>query len=254
MRMSGLCQIAAAAASAPPPAPRAHAARHRRDVSFDARQRQGQTLPMTLLNPLATLCAAAYLVLTRQNPSLLRSATKTAAVALLAAFVWTAGGPPLLTTGLALCALGDWLLSRETDAGFMAGVGAFAGGHLAYAALFLTQPQADPGRITSPPGLWVAAVLASAGLVVALVLARRAGPLRGPVLAYIPIIIGMGISALAIPSFAPLAAALAFIASDMILAAEKFLLSDTHPARRITPFAVWLLYWGAQAGFVAAFT
>ncbi|MFC6688552.1 lysoplasmalogenase [Jhaorihella thermophila] len=209
---------------------------------------------MTLPIALATLCAAAYLVLTTQAPSLTRSVIKTAAVALLAAFVWMAGGPPLLTVALALCALGDWLLSRETDQGFMAGVGAFAGGHLAYSALFLTQPQADPGRITSAPGLWVAAALATAGLVVAWILARRAGPLRGPVLAYIPIIIGMGISALALPFVAPLAAALAFIASDLILAAEKFLLPDRHPARRATAHAVWLLYWGAQAGFVAAFT
>jgi len=37
------------------------------------------------------------------------------------------------------------------------------------------------------------------------------------------------------------------------LAVEKFLLSEGHAARRVTPYVVWSLYWGAQAGFFAAF-
>ena len=47
--------------------------------------------------------------------------------------------------------------------------------------------------------------------------------------------------------------ALAFILSDIVLATESFVLRDDHPARRWTPYAVWPLYWGAQAGFWAAF-
>jgi hypothetical protein len=42
--------------------------------------------------------------------------------------------------------------------------------------------------------------------------------------------------------------------SDRVLAAETFVLAQDHPLRRITPYAVWPLYWGAQAGFLAAFS
>ncbi|MFV0513354.1 MAG: lysoplasmalogenase family protein [Jhaorihella sp.] len=210
----------------------------------------------TLCTLLAGLCALAYLPLTGRAPGLVRSLVKTASVALLAALA--AQAPPLLAYALALCALGDWLLSRPGDRAFAAGICAFAAGHLAYAALFLTHPGADPLRLMQPPQAWIVAALAGLGILVAAALAPRAGALRGPVLAYVPVILGMGIAALALPAAGPLAltlpAALAFIASDLVLAIEKFMLPLAHPARRIAPYAVWPLYWGAQAGFLAAFT
>ncbi|SDC33117.1 lysoplasmalogenase [Ruegeria marina] len=205
---------------------------------------------------MAAACALAYLPLTPRQASPLRSLVKTGSVALLALASLAAGSPPLLAVALALCALGDWLLSRETEATFMAGVGAFAAGHLAYVALFLTHPASDPARIAAQ---WPAlAGLALLGLVMAALLAPRAGALKGPVLGYIPIILGMGVSALALPQAGPLAwvlpSAAAFIASDLILATEKFLLPPDHLALRLTPYLVWPLYWGAQAGFAIALT
>ena len=212
----------------------------------------------TLCLLLAGLCALAYLALTGRAPGLARSIVKTASVALLALAALLAQAPPLLAPALALCALGDWFLSRPGDRAFMAGIGAFAAGHLIYAALFLTHPAADPQALAQAPQLWIGAALAGFGIVVAAMLAPRAGALRGPVLAYVPIILGMGIAALALPAAGSLAlafpAALAFIASDLVLAIDRFMLPAGHPARRIAPYAVWPLYWGAQAGFLAAFT
>jgi len=205
---------------------------------------------------IAAACALAYLAMTARPASLMRSAVKTASVALLALMVLVSGGPVLLVLALALCALGDWLLSRETEATFMAGVGAFAAGHLAYVALFLTHPASDTGQLAAQ---WpLVAGLAALGLVMASLLAPRAGDLKGPVLAYVPIILGMGLAALTLPQAGVLAwvlpAAAAFIASDMILATEKFLLPPGHPALRLTPYLVWPLYWGAQMGFALALT
>ncbi|MBQ4824119.1 lysoplasmalogenase [Leisingera sp. HS039] len=203
----------------------------------------------------AALCAAGYLGLTAQPLGILRSLAKTAAVALLALGAGLAGAPLLLVLALGLCALGDLFLSRDGESAFMAGVGAFAAGHLAYAALFLTRPDSDPGRLMHMPAALIAAGLLVLGLIMTQVLAPRAGALKGPVLAYIPIILGMGAAALTLPFGTwVLAAACAFMLSDMILAAETFVLSAEHPLRRITPYAVWVLYWGAQAGFLAAFS
>ncbi len=204
----------------------------------------------------ALACALAYLPLTARPASPLRSALKTASVALLSVVALLNAAPWLLTLALALCAIGDALLSRETDTTFMAGIAAFAAGHLAYIALFLTDPASDPALILSQPAIfWSLIVL---GIVMATLLAPRAADLRGPVLAYIPIILGMGIAVLALPDTIALRwalpAAMAFIASDLILATEKFLLPANHPALKLTPYMVWPLYWGAQAGFLIAFT
>ncbi|WP_170544469.1 lysoplasmalogenase family protein [Ruegeria arenilitoris] len=204
---------------------------------------------------LAGLCALAYLPLSPRPASALRSLLKTASVALLAGIALLQAAPLLLVLALALCALGDALLSRETDSTFMAGIGAFAAGHLAYIALFLTHPASEPALIFDRPAIFWSLIIL--GIVAATLLAPRAGDLKIPVLAYIPIILGMGITVLALPETGALRwalpAALAFIASDLILATEKFLLPEDHPALKITPYLVWPLYWVAQAGLLIAF-
>lgn len=202
----------------------------------------------------AALCAIAYLGLTGQRPSLLRSVTKTASVALLALAAFNAWAPDLLVLALALCAIGDLCLSREGERPFMAGIGAFALGHLGFAVLFLTAPGSDPSAIFTTSSGIIVALLVLIGLVMARILAPRAGDLKGPVLIYIPVILLMGIAALAVPDRTVLVSAFAFIVSDMVLAAETFLLPETRRVRRVTPYLIWPLYWGAQAGFFVAFT
>lgn len=205
---------------------------------------------MPLLFWPAALCALIYLPLSSRPAGALRSLTKTLAVALLALAAASQGAPMLLVAALALCALGDALLAQETQTSFMAGIGAFALGHLTYAALFLWRPGADPAHLLSAP-LATASLLAL-GAIAARILAPRASDLRGPVLGYIPVILAMGLAAFSQPDRLIQAAALCFVASDLILAAEKFVLPDGAPLLRVTPYLIWPLYWLAQLGFVLA--
>lgn len=209
-----------------------------------------------LLFWLGAAAALIYLPFSPRESGFARSLFKTLSVALLALAALLAGAPLLLTLALALCAAGDYLLSRETEATFMMGVGAFAAGHLTYVALFLTRSESNLALLGDAPISVICLIALGIGMTV--LLTPRAGDLKGPVLAYIPIILAMGLAALTLPGTGALIwvwpAAVAFMASDTILATEKFLLSDNHPARRLTPFLIWPLYWGAQAGFFAAFT
>ncbi|CUH44915.1 YhhN-like protein [Ruegeria atlantica] len=215
----------------------------------------GGHLMTTALFWMAAACALAYLPMSPRPASPLRSLFKTASVALLAVTAVLSSAPMLLTLALALCALGDALLSRETDSTFMAGIGAFAAGHLAYIALFLSHPSSETALIFDKPGIFWSLIIL--GIVAATLLAPRAGDLKIPVLGYIPIILGMGIAVLTLPETGALRwalpAAMAFVASDLILATEKFLLPSNHPALRFTPYMIWILYWGAQAGLLIAF-
>lgn len=185
-------------------------------------------------------------------PSVAKSAVKTASVAVLAGLApFTEEGTALLALALGLCALGDYALSRSK--GFVAGVAAFAAGHVAYIALFLTSPHARTGDLLTPPQPLLGAGLALFAVAMGFVLFRAAGALRWAVLGYVPVITAMAFTALAFPPFGGLAlipiAALLFLASDTVLAAELFLVPKGRPVRRILPFVVWPLYWTAQAGF-----
>ena len=210
-----------------------------------------------ILFMVAVLCAITYLWQTTGPQSTVRSLTKTAAVALLALAAAWAGAPLFLVLALAACAVGDFCLSRDGEACFMAGVGAFALGHLGYVALFLGLTESNPVRLLQMPQVIVVVVLICIGGVMAVVLAPRAGALKGAVLCYIPIILGMGMAALTVPVQGGLMfllpAALLFILSDMVLAAETFVLKLDHPARRVTPYVIWGTYWGAQVGFFSTF-
>ncbi|MEX5576953.1 lysoplasmalogenase family protein [Pseudophaeobacter sp. A-200-2] len=212
----------------------------------------------TLLLSAAAGCALAYLFFAARPAGLLRSILKTSSVALLALLALIAGAPVLLALGLLLCALGDYCLSRDGEGAFMAGVGAFAAGHLAYVVLFLSTPGSDMAQLVQMPGLAIVIALVLLGGIMVRVLAPRAGALKGAVLVYIPIILSMGAAVATLPGQGALVwalpAALAFVASDVVLAFETFVLPEGHRLRRIAPYAVWPLYWGAQLGFWYAFS
>ncbi len=207
---------------------------------------------MTLLILIATLLAVLYLVgFCYRGPSWPKSIVKTLSVLLLAFVVVASGGPVWLTIALVLCAAGDYFLSRGSEASFMAGVGAFAAGHLAYVVAFLTHATADLSRIADHGPL--VAVLALFGLIMAGLLFSRAGALRYAVLGYIPVILSMALAALALPTIGPLVlvlpAALSFLLSDTVLSLEEFVLPEGHSLHRLLPFVVWPTYWLAQLGF-----
>lgn len=212
---------------------------------------------MTPLTSAALACAIGYLAVCARPVSEVRSLLKTAAVLLLAISAGLQGGAWLLVAALTLCALGDWMLSRTGEGAFMAGIGAFATAHLVYVALFLSQPAADPGRWSQLPQVLILIGLLALGTAMAWLLWPRAGDLQGPVMAYVPIILAMGLAALALPPEGALRyalpAALLFVLSDLVLACEKFLLPEGHPLLRVTPYVIWSTYWLAQLGFLSAF-
>lgn len=212
--------------------------------------------------PALTVCAAlaalAYLLAFCHRPSSWsKTWVKTVSVAALALAAAFAGAPVLLVLALALCAAGDYFLSRDSEATFLAGVGAFAAGHLAYIALFLATPGAALTHLNSGVYLIAIASFCLYGAVMMALLFHKAGALRFAVMGYVPIIIGMGLAAMTVPQLGPLdwvlPAACLFMLSDSVLAAELFLLPEDHPARRVTPFVIWSSYWLAQLGFTLAY-
>ena len=208
---------------------------------------------------LAAVLAAIYLVRYCHRPaSWSKTVVKTASVLLLGLAAWIELGPSALIVALLLCALGDYLLSHDSEPLFMAGVGAFAAGHIAYVWLFLTHDQSRPDTILHATNREIIVALLVLGLLMAAVLWRRAGAMRGPVMGYIPVILSMGVAVLAVPPEGALGlaffAAALFILSDTVLSTEMFILDDDHPAGRFTPFVVWGTYWVAQFGFFMAFT
>lgn len=193
--------------------------------------------------------ALGYLWQVRADESWLRSGLKTASVLSLALVAGLS--TPLLAVALGLCALGDLALSRPGERAFLAGVGSFAGGHLAYVWLFLSLPDADVTRLLTAPAGWAVIALAGVALAMISLLARFAGEMRVQVMAYVPVIVAMGLAALTLPTPLIWCAAVMFMISDMVLAVETFVLPPAHPARRLTAPVIWLLYWGAQALFFA---
>ena len=66
-----------------------------------------------------------------EHPGPLASAAKTGATAALALAGLAAGAPWAVVLGLVLGALGDFFLTRRAETAFLAGMAAFAAGHLA---------------------------------------------------------------------------------------------------------------------------
>jgi uncharacterized membrane protein YhhN len=198
----------------------------------------------TLLFSLAA--AVVYGLILNTRETLLRSAVKTLAVALLAALGFVQGGPLLLIAALALSALGDAFLSRDGEKAFLGGLASFLAAHLAYIALFWLagaglEPLSQPWRAA------LAVVMAAFAATMLSMLWRRVGPdLRVPVAAYAAAILGMGVSALTLDNFWIIVGAVLFMASDGLLAAERFLVAAISPHREWMRYAVWALYYAAQ--------
>lgn len=202
------------------------------------------TANATLLFSLAA--AVVYGLILNTRETLLRSAVKTLAVALLAALAFIQGGPLLLAAALALSAIGDAFLSRDGDRAFLGGLASFLAAHLAYIALFFRagggwELLAEPWRLV----LAVAMAAFAAGMLV--MLWRRVAPdLRLPIAAYAAAILGMGVSALTLDNVWVIVGAVLFMASDGLLASEKFLVPAISRHREWMRHAVWALYYAAQ--------
>lgn len=163
---------------------------------------------------------------------------KAGSVAVLALAGLAGGAPGLVVLGLALGALGDFALARPGQRAFLAGMAAFAAGHLAYAACF-----AAAGGVPAA-GLLAAGMVLAAGAAAAL--GPRQGALVWPVRAYGAVIGAMAACALALPDPLAQAGAALFVVSDALLAVALFRRPGPGAAR-VLGLAVWACYWGGQA-------
>ena len=205
-------------------------------------------LPMLLLLG-GAIVATTYLLVFSWNAdgNWSRSIVKTISVTMLVLVGGAATAPWLALTGLALGATGDFCLSRPGKRAFLVGMAAFALGHLAYTALFLSW--ADPGFLAgSPMRLLLALGLALITTATQSWLTPKAGELRGPVRGYVLVIATMGFAALAVPQPGPTIGASLFLLSDLFLALRLFVYPSGLP-RRFLAVLLWPAYWLGQ-GFI----
>ena len=176
------------------------------------------------------------------------SVVKTISTAALALAGLAMGAPGLVVAGLALGSAGDFALSRPGTRWFLAGMGAFALGHLAYVAAFLGGFGA--GSAPGPMGWAIIAALLALVLSTEVWLAPHTGALRWPVRGYGLVIGAMAVAAVLLPTGpgqdAMRAGAALFLASDLILAVRMFRLIDAA-AQGLAGRLLWPLYWGGQA-------
>tara|TARA_R110002126_G_scaffold291803_1_gene459280 strand:- start:92536 stop:93246 length:711 start_codon:yes stop_codon:yes gene_type:complete len=198
--------------------------------------------PGTLL--LSAVAAFLYLFMVAGKPSARRTGVKTLSVALLAVLCVLVDGPLVLTLALLACAAGDAFLAQDDERAFLPGLLAFLVGHVLFVIVFVSRGNLDlimgqPWRIV----LGVVIILA------ALEMGRRllpvAGELRIPVAIYIVVIVAMALSALAVPGWGVAVGAALFMASDTVLAAQKFLLAPERSPYLRASF-VWISYYLAQ--------
>lgn len=207
-----------------------------------------------LLFSVAAACV--YFFLLDAPVSLRRSVVKTVPVLLLAVLALMQGGPLLLVGALALSALGDAFLSRHGDKAFLGGLASFLAAHVLYVVLFA---HAGGGLdvFLSSPRLLIGIAIAIFAVVMLAVLWPRVEPgLRLPIAVYVMAILAMGLAALTLPDKRIIVGAVLFIASDGLLATERFLLDPDTRQRFWMLHAVWAFYYVAQAlialGFLTA--
>lgn len=185
----------------------------------------------------------------KEAPGQAGAAVKTASTGLLALILW-AGGPWPVALGLTVGAAGDWFLAQRGERAFLAGMAAFAAGHLAYVFGFLTRAAEIGFAGADPVRLVLAALLLGLVASTEIWLAPRTGALRWPVRLYVLVIGAMGLSLLALPQGGGsgqlwLGGAL-FILSDLLLALRLFVV-QARGRQVALSLMLWPAYWGGQA-------
>jgi uncharacterized membrane protein YhhN len=105
--------------------------------------------------------------------------------------------------------------------------------------------------LAEPLRVAVAIVMAAFALAMLRVLWRRVdAALRLPIAVYVAAILAMGVSALTVQNIWVILGAVLFMASDGLLATEKFLLPANSPHRAWMRYAVWAVYYAAQASMM----
>lgn len=193
------------------------------------------------------LAAVIYAVaFCHRPPSVWKTVIKTIPMPAFATAVAVSFGSGAVVVALLLSALGDLALSRDGEKAFLVGLVSFAAAHVAYVVYFWS---IGAGPLAMP-------VLLAALVVFALSTERWLSPftgeLRWPVRAYVVIICAMGATAFGLLD-RPLAVAgaVAFMASDTLLAIQLFRMKPDAALQRMVSIALWALYAGGQFLIVA---
>lgn len=203
---------------------------------------------------LSVAAAIIYALIVNMRPMPLRTAVKALATALLAVLTFVENGPALLFGALVLSAGGDALLSRDGDRMFLGGLTSFLAAHLFYIALFYLQGGGLEVAFAETWRMAVAVLIAAIALIMLVLLWRCVKPaLRLPILIHEIAIAAMGLAALTMDNAWVIGGALMFIASDILLASERFVVSAISPHRAWMRLAVWVLYYLAQVTITLSF-
>jgi uncharacterized membrane protein YhhN len=208
----------------------------------------------SLLTGLSVLAALIYgFALAGRPVSLPRTVIKTTAVGAIAIIAFLSGAPWWLAAGLLLCAAGDAFLAGDPRRWLPAGLGVFLLGHVLY--IFLFQEMRDPALEMTPLQIAGAVSVGAAALSMLAWLWAWLGPMRAAVTLYVIAIAVMVGSSFLLPAiyWPAMVGAVAFMASDAILAGGLFREAKLLGSQRLTGWAVWFLYYGGQAGIAWAF-
>ena len=181
-------------------------------------------MPSSLLLYLAILFAGIFLILRWRPFFNLRPYIKAAMAVFLAAYCITAQPPlTIMAAGFALSALGDYFLDLRGEKWFLPGLIAFFAAHVAF-AVYLFGHMAPPSMFTPIEWGLCAALIAITVAFYIWLQPSLPGDMKIPVAAYSLVITIMGITALTttLPSILVPLGALLFIASDVVLAIERF--------------------------------
>lgn len=212
-------------------------------------------MPIVLMMLLWSGVAAAfaYWLMFSWRPSCAMGAwVRTAALGFPAIAVTLAGWPLLALAGLWASVLAGYFLSRPGARPMASGIAAFAAAHAAYIGHFVWGLGLDP---VPDLATWaaIAAVIALA-LSTEVWLIPATGQLRSAVRAYVALATLLAVCALLLGQNGALAkpGTMLFIASDLLLALELFVLAPGSRARGAAAFLIWPLYVAGQAGIQLA--
>lgn len=193
-----------------------------------------------ILRLLSILCAAGYLVSQAWQPYPANWLLKGMCAGTLAAIAFS-NRLPILGTALAFSTTGDVLLDLDPDRFFICGLTLFLLAHLTYIFLF-AQNRPRPLLISRAQATIVILVCLHCGAISAWLLPGLDG-LAIPVVAYMLVITAMVVTSILtqFPSLGIVSGTLLFLASDTLLAINKF-----KTAVPLRDYLVWATYYLAQ--------
>lgn len=222
------------------------------DAPLALRLRYFASHPIVWLVGLSFGCALAYgLAGARLRdlgaPTDLVALLKASSIVTLACTALLGRAPRLIAWALIFGGAGDLSLAQEQ---FLAGLIAFALGHICYIRVFLREGVGVGAALKQPIRVIGALALIAAAVLCALWLIPPSSPLLAPLSAYTSILTLTTLSSFTLPRarWPSIAGAILFFISDGFVAAALFHAPQGANAAFWMNFTGWMIYWAGQAG------